>query len=91
MKAAQINEYGDASVVMVIDIGKPVAGEGQVVVRVSASSLNPFDTKLRELRGLHRVPPWQRQSSSHRRPQCRSILLVAKVLNHHASGCKDKD
>lgn len=48
MKAAQINGYGDASVVHVRDIENPVASEGQVVVEVHASSLNPFDSKLRD-------------------------------------------
>lgn len=47
MKAAQINEYGDVSVVNVVDVEKPVAGEGQVLVSVYASSLNPFDTTVR--------------------------------------------
>lgn len=47
MKAAQISEYGDVSVVNVVDIEKPVAGEGQVLVEVHASSLNPFDTTVR--------------------------------------------
>lgn len=47
MKAAQIHEYGDASVVQVNDIDKPAVGEGQVLVEVHASSLNPFDTMVR--------------------------------------------
>lgn len=47
MKAAQISEYGDVSVVNVVDIEKPVAGEGRVLVEVHASSLNPFDTTVR--------------------------------------------
>lgn len=48
MKAVQINEYGGPSVVEVNEVDKPVAGEGQVLVEVRASSLNPFDTKIRE-------------------------------------------
>src|SRR6266403_3905228 len=47
MKAAQITEYGDASVVKVNEVDKPVAGEGQVLVEVHASSINPIDVKLR--------------------------------------------
>lgn len=47
MKAAQITEYGDASVVQVNDIPVPVPAAGQVLVEVHASSLNPFDTTLR--------------------------------------------
>ncbi|HEY5806273.1 MAG TPA: NADP-dependent oxidoreductase [Candidatus Saccharimonadales bacterium] len=48
MKAAQISEYGGASVVEVNEVGRPMAGEGQVVVEVRAASLNPFDSKIRE-------------------------------------------
>lgn len=47
MKAAQINQYGDPSVIHIVDIPKPTAGEGQVLVEVHAASLNPFDTKIR--------------------------------------------
>lgn len=47
MKAAQISEYGDASVVNIVDIDKPKAKAGQVVVEVHAASLNPFDTIVR--------------------------------------------
>lgn len=48
MKAAQIKAYGDASVVEVVEIDKPSAGAGQVLVEVEAASLNPFDTIIRE-------------------------------------------
>ncbi len=47
MKAAQINDYGDASVIKVVDVDKPVLTSGHVLVEVHASSLNPFDTIVR--------------------------------------------
>lgn len=47
MKAAQISQYGDPSVVKINEIDKPVLGAGQVLVEVHASSLNPWDSKLR--------------------------------------------
>lgn len=47
MKAAQISEYGDPSVVKVVEIDKPQCESGQVLVKVHASSLNPFDTIVR--------------------------------------------
>jgi len=47
MKAAQIKNYGDASIVEVVEIDKPSAKEGQVLVEVQAASLNPFDTMVR--------------------------------------------
>lgn len=48
MKAAQINDYGDASVIQVNDIDMPAIKDDQVLVRVYAASLNPFDSKIRE-------------------------------------------
>jgi NADPH:quinone reductase-like Zn-dependent oxidoreductase len=48
MKAAQINEYGDTSVIQINEISQPQPKPGQVLVKVVATSLNPFDTKLRE-------------------------------------------
>lgn len=47
MKAAQIKEYGDVSVIEVVTIDTPTLGDGQVLVRVKASSLNPFDSAVR--------------------------------------------
>jgi NADPH:quinone reductase-like Zn-dependent oxidoreductase len=47
MKAAQISEYGDVSVVKISDIDQPTAGEGQVLVEVHASSINPIDIAIR--------------------------------------------
>lgn len=47
MKAAQINEYGDPSVIHVNDVDKPTPEPGQVLVEVHASNVNPFDAKLR--------------------------------------------
>jgi NADPH:quinone reductase-like Zn-dependent oxidoreductase len=47
MKAAQINEYGDASVVQVTEIEKPIPQKGKVLVEVHASSINPYDSAVR--------------------------------------------
>lgn len=47
MRAAQINEYGDSSVIKINEIDKPSAGDGQVLVEVHSSSINPFDTAIR--------------------------------------------
>jgi NADPH:quinone reductase-like Zn-dependent oxidoreductase len=48
MKAAQIREYGSAEVVKIVEIDKPVAGAGQVLIAVKGSSINPFDRFVRE-------------------------------------------
>lgn len=47
MKAAQIYEYGDPSVVQIVDVATPNIGANQVLVEVHASSINPFDSKIR--------------------------------------------
>jgi NADPH:quinone reductase-like Zn-dependent oxidoreductase len=47
MKAAQINEYGDPSVVTIADIEQPHPTEGKVGIEVHAASINPFDTVVR--------------------------------------------
>lgn len=48
MKAAQINEYGPPDAVKIVDIEKPAVAENQVLIEVHASSLNPWDTFVRE-------------------------------------------
>jgi len=48
MKAARINEYGNADVVQIAEIDTPIAGDGQLLVEVRASSINPFDKTIRE-------------------------------------------
>src|SRR5476651_2101470 len=48
MKAAQIKAYGHAEEVNIADVQKPKLAPGQVLVEVHASSLNPFDTAIRE-------------------------------------------
>lgn len=47
MKAAQISEYGDPSVVKINEVNKPTPKPGQILVEVHAASLNPFDTTVR--------------------------------------------
>jgi NADPH:quinone reductase-like Zn-dependent oxidoreductase len=47
MKAVVLHEYGGPSNLKYEDVEDPVAGEGQVLVRVTASSVNPIDYKIR--------------------------------------------
>ena len=47
MKAAQINEYGDASVIAINEVDIPSLADTQVLVKVEAVSLNPFDSTVR--------------------------------------------
>lgn len=47
MKAVVLHEYGGPGKLKYEDVADPVAGDGQVLVRVAASSVNPVDYKLR--------------------------------------------
>ncbi len=48
MKAVQISQYGDASVLQVTTAAsKPKTGDGMVLVEVRAASINPVDTMVR--------------------------------------------
>jgi NADPH:quinone reductase-like Zn-dependent oxidoreductase len=47
MKAVVLHEYGGPDKLKYEDVADPVAGEGQVLVRVTASSVSPIDYKLR--------------------------------------------
>ncbi|MDO1582733.1 NADP-dependent oxidoreductase [Rhizobium oryzicola] len=47
MKAIQYSEHGSADVMHCVDLPDPVAGPGQILVRLEAASVTPFDWKLR--------------------------------------------
>lgn len=47
MRAVRFDEYGDYDVLKVVDIPKPQPGEGQVLVRMRAAAVNPFDNTCR--------------------------------------------
>lgn len=48
MKAVVLHEYGGPNKLKYEDAADPVAGEGQILIRVAASSVNPIDYKLRD-------------------------------------------
>ncbi|HZY64076.1 MAG TPA: NADP-dependent oxidoreductase [Edaphobacter sp.] len=47
MKAVVLHEYGGPGKLKYEDVPDPVPGEGEVLVRVAATSVNPIDYKLR--------------------------------------------
>jgi NADPH:quinone reductase-like Zn-dependent oxidoreductase len=47
MKAVLLHEYGGPSKLKYEDVPDPVAGPGEVLVRVTATSINPIDWKMR--------------------------------------------
>lgn len=48
MKAIQIKQYGDASVLALVDVPKPTPQDNEVLIRVKATSFNPVDAKIRQ-------------------------------------------
>ena len=47
MKAVRYHAYGDSDVLVYEDVERPVAGSGQVVLRVAGTSFNPVDAAIR--------------------------------------------
>lgn len=47
MKAAVINEFGTPNVLKIFDIPKPVPNDGEVLIKVKFTGINPVDTKVR--------------------------------------------
>jgi len=47
MRAAIMNEFGDADVFEITDLEKPVPNDDQVLIKVIAAGINPVDTKVR--------------------------------------------
>jgi NADPH:quinone reductase-like Zn-dependent oxidoreductase len=56
MKAVVLHEYGGPNKLIYEDVPDPVAGEGEVLVRVTATSVNPIDYKLRSGAAKDRFP-----------------------------------
>ncbi|HEY3867317.1 MAG TPA: NAD(P)-dependent alcohol dehydrogenase [Actinocrinis sp.] len=46
MKAIRYHAYGSPDVLEYVDVGEPVAGDGEVLVRVRAAAVNPLDWHL---------------------------------------------
>ncbi|MBT3334647.1 MAG: alcohol dehydrogenase catalytic domain-containing protein, partial [Rhodospirillaceae bacterium] len=55
MKAIRIHEFGDADVLQYEDVPDPVAGPGEVVIKVEAIGVNPVETYIRA--GIHAIRP----------------------------------
>lgn len=60
MKAVRLHEFGGPEVLRYEEAPRPVAGAGEVLVRVHAASLNPPDLYLRD--GYRALPPDWRPS-----------------------------
>ncbi len=47
MRAVRIHNYGDANVLTIEDAPRPTPGEDELLIRIFATSINPFDVALR--------------------------------------------
>src|ERR1043165_1163807 len=57
MKAARIHNFGGPEVIVVEDVSVPVAGPGEVLVRVVAAGVGPWDALIREGKSTVSPPP----------------------------------
>lgn len=55
MKAARIHEFGGPEVIVIEEIPRPIPKEGEVVVKVAAAGVGPWDALIRE--GKSKVSP----------------------------------
>jgi len=56
MKAVVLHEYGGPEKLKLEDVDDPKVGEGEVLVRVTAASVNPIDYKMRSGAAKERFP-----------------------------------
>lgn len=61
MKAIQFETYGDSDVLQIREIDKPQPGENEILIKVAATTVNPFDMKIRSGSMQKMIPlkfPW---------------------------------
>src|ERR1700735_1889498 len=47
-RAVRLNEYGGVDVLQVVEVDRPTAGPGKVLVRVKAAGINPGEASIRK-------------------------------------------
>ena len=47
MKAVRIHSYGGSEVLKYEEIDRPVPGENEVLIKIHATTVNPFDVAVR--------------------------------------------
>jgi len=55
MRAARIHRFGPPNVIVIDDVAQPVPGDGEILVRVTAAGVGPWDALIRE--GNSKVSP----------------------------------
>jgi NADPH:quinone reductase-like Zn-dependent oxidoreductase len=56
MKAARIHEFGSPDVIMIDDVPPPTPNEGEILVRVVAAGVGPWDALIRERKSVVSSP-----------------------------------
>ena len=57
MKAARIHNFGGPEVIIVEEVAVPVPGSGEVLVKVAATGVGPWDALIREGKSKVAPPP----------------------------------
>src|SRR5438270_13106207 len=57
MRAARIHRFGPPEVIVVEDVTRPVPAAGELLVRVNAAGVGPWDAIIREGRSKVSPPP----------------------------------
>src|SRR5207248_2792217 len=57
MKAARIHQFGPAEVVVIDDLSRPHPDQGELLVRVRAAGVGPWDALIREGKSDVSPPP----------------------------------
>jgi NADPH:quinone reductase-like Zn-dependent oxidoreductase len=55
VKAARIHEFGSPEVIRIDDVPQPTPTEGQILVRVAAAGVGPWDALLRERKASKQI------------------------------------
>ena len=56
MKAARIHTFGPPSVIIIEELPRPAPGHGEVLVRVAAAGVGPWDALIREHKSVVQTP-----------------------------------
>lgn len=56
MKAARIHQFGPPSVIVIEELPRPAPGHGEVLVRVAAAGVGPWDALIREQKSVVKIP-----------------------------------
>src|SRR5580704_11836020 len=56
MKAARIHQFGPPDVIVIDDLERPTPGPGELLVRVAAAGVGPWDALIREHKSVVDAP-----------------------------------